>query len=256
MKYCSKYHANPDDAVFCQECGENITSIKQDHKDCPQCGIKNPLEAKFCFQCGCKLYPEKICHNGHECIDLGLSVKWATCNVGANSPSDYGDYFAWGETKAKRSFYKKNCETYIESNLFSGLFGNNDKSIPKKEITCSIEGNPSFDVATLLWGSMWRMPTKNEVEELINNCTWEWCKNGNTMGYRIVGTNGNSIFLPAAGVYVDDSLDGCNRHCCYWTSTPKENSLTKAYFLTFYSSIFRISCWWRCIGRNVRPVSM
>ena len=93
--------------------------------------------------------------NGYGYVDLGLSVKWATYNVGANSPEEYGNYYAWGETTTKTSYTEENCSTY-------------GKSIG------SIAGNSTYDVARALWGGGWRLPTKEEFEELRDRCTWNW----------------------------------------------------------------------------------
>ncbi len=90
--------------------------------------------------------------NGHEWVDLGLSVKWATCNVGASSPSDFGGYYAWGELTEKSSYTEENSKTYGDSSI------------------SDIGGNPQYDVATATWGSSWRLPTEHELQELIEKC--------------------------------------------------------------------------------------
>lgn len=99
--------------------------------------------------------------NGHEYVDLGLpsGLKWATCNVGANSPSEYGDYYAWGETTTKTSYTYENSKTY------------------NKKIG-DIGGNASYDAARANWGGTWRMPTKEEFDELLNKCTCTWTTQG------------------------------------------------------------------------------
>lgn len=129
-------------------------------------------------------------HNGHEWVDLGLSVKWATCNIGASFPGECGDTFAWKHFGCDL-FYLQSCG-YLDE---------------KGNLT------PSMDSATANWGGSWRMPTKSEMEELVDNCTWElvichcgiWCK--------ATGPNGNSILLPADG-------DGFG---CYLSSTPYDD---------------------------------
>ncbi|MCD7721398.1 MAG: hypothetical protein LUI09_04120 [Prevotellaceae bacterium] len=118
--------------------------------------------------------------NGHGYVDLGLSVKWATCNVGASSPSDYGDYYAWGETKPKSEYTEENY-------LLRG------KSVGK------IAGDVRYDAASANWGGTWRLPTSKEVEELINKCKAVWTTRNGHNGLEVTGPNGNSIFLPAAG---------------------------------------------------------
>lgn len=125
--------------------------------------------------------------NGHEWVDLGLSVKWATCNVGASSLSAYGNYYAWGETRTKSEYNYSNSVTY-------------EKSMG------DIAGSSQYDAARANWGSSWRLPTKAEFQELINNCTWTWTSQGGHNGYKVTGKNGNSIFLPAAGWRYGSSL--------------------------------------------------
>ncbi|MGM9860943.1 MAG: hypothetical protein ACI31C_09345, partial [Muribaculaceae bacterium] len=121
--------------------------------------------------------------NGHEYVDLGLSVKWATCNVGASGPTGYGDYYAWGEVRTKREYTKENSLTYYNSNY-----------------DFNISGNSSYDVARYKWGSPWRLPSASEIYELCNNCTWEWTTMNGVNGYKVKSKkNSNYIFLPAAG---------------------------------------------------------
>ena len=138
-------------------------------------------------------------HEGHGYVDLGLSVKWATCNVGATSPEDYGDYFAWGETETKSEYTEENSATY-------GL------SISQLESQGYIDGagnlNPQYDAAAANWGGDWRMPTVAEMWELINNCTWTWTTQNGVSGYNVEGPNGNSIFLPAAGYICANPFTG------------------------------------------------
>ena len=140
--------------------------------------------------------------DGHIYVDLGLpsGLKWATCNVGADSPEEYGDYFAWGETETKKSYT-------IENNITYGKYIDD------------FSGNPQYDAATANWGANWRMPTKEETMELRNNCTWTWISQDGIELYKITGTNGASIFIPCAGHFSSSKLyaDGTP---CYWTSTP------------------------------------
>lgn len=117
----------------------------------------------------------------YESVDLGLSVKWAAYNVGAENPWEYGDYFAYGETEPKDEYTMENCLTY-------------EKSIP------DLAGNPEYDAATANWGDGWRLPMKSEIQELIDNCEWEWTELEGVSGYNVTGPSGNSIFLPAADI--------------------------------------------------------
>ncbi len=174
--------------------------------------------------------------SGHEYVDLGLSVKWGTCNVGASSPSDYGNYYAWGETKTKSE--------YIEEN--SVMYGKN---------IGSIAGNSTYDVARANWGGTWRLPTKEEIEELVSKCKREWTMQGGHRGYKITGPNCNSIFLPVAGWRYETSLNYAGEYGYYWSATPIEVDRYRTYDLYFYSGDFYRSWHTRYEGRSVRPVS-
>ena len=122
-----------------------------------------------------------------QAVDLGLSVYWASCNLGAEKPEEYGDYYAWGETKTKQQFTRNNY-AYYNSN--TTLYTNIGSEISGTE----------YDAATVNLGSDWRMPTRSEMQELIDKCIWEWTQINNVNGYKVIGKNGNSIFLPAAGL--------------------------------------------------------
>ena len=142
-------------------------------------------------------------------VDLGLSVKWASCNVGANSPEDYGDYFAWGEVIPKNEF---SYEGYLYRD-------NNPKILP-----------PHADAATVNWGGSWRMPTDAELTELREQCTWTWTSQNGVNGYKVTSkSNGNSIFLPAAG-----QLGRAGSYGYYWSSSLNTYNLDYAWGMHFY----------------------
>ena len=177
--------------------------------------------------------------NGHAWVDLGLpsGTKWATCNVGATSPEEYGDYFAWGETSTKSSYTLKNSLTY-------GKYMND------------ISGNAQYDAAVANWGGGWRMPTRSEMQELIDKCTWTWTAQNGVNGYKVTGPSGASIFLPAAGRRYGSSLDNAGIYGNYWSSTPNDdrNYNYNAYrlYLNMYNHYMGYD--YRVIGRSVRPV--
>ena len=100
-------------------------------------------------------------HNGHEWVDLGLSVKWATCNIGADNPEDYGDYFAWGETETKSEYTDANCKTIKKQSFFAKWFnfGRSDNNTNVENLPDDISGNAQYDAARANWGGSWRMPT-------------------------------------------------------------------------------------------------
>ena len=176
--------------------------------------------------------------NGHAYVDLGLSVKWATCNVGASSPEDYGNYYAWGETATKSSYDADNSKTFRKSSY-----------------NYDIGGNSSLDAARANWGGTWRLPTKAEMEELIDKCTWAWTTQGGKNGYKVTGPSGRSIFLPAAGYRDGSSLYYAGLDGYYWTSTPNEDYANIAYYLNLYDSDRYVVWFDRFHGRSVRPVS-
>lgn len=126
--------------------------------------------------------------NGHDCVDLGLSVKWATCNIDANAPEDYGSYFAWGELNKKDSYTLDNYSLYQ-----NGSYANYGNDISKT----------SHDAAYVKWGNKWRMPTYQECMELKERCTCSRVTYKDIYGILLTGPNGNKIFLPAASVFVD-----------------------------------------------------
>lgn len=176
--------------------------------------------------------------NGHEYMDLGLpsGLKWATCNVGASSPSDRGDYFAWGETATKANYKKENCTTW-------------EKSLG------ALSGKAKYDAARANWGGSWRLPSKAECDELREQCTWMWTSYDGHKGYEVIGPNGKSVFLPAAGWRCELSNDGAGYYGRYWTSTPDETDAQSAYFLNFFSGYRSVGWRNRCDGLSVRPVS-
>jgi serine/threonine protein kinase len=195
-------------------------------------------------------------HNGHEYVDLGLSVKWAICNVGADYPEDYGNYFAWGEVTTKHNYdwstYKycyRNHQQLTKYNFLSE-FG----SVDNKRILES-----SDDAATINWGGNWRMPTKKEFDELRKFCSWKWTKINGINGYLITSNKENyegvSIFLPAAGCRREYSHYYENDAGCYNSSTLGDGDTRHVYELYFYSS--SISCksgYVRYCGQTVRAV--
>ena len=171
--------------------------------------------------------------SGHEAVDLGLSVKWATCNLGSETPEEYGEYYAWGETETKSDY---NWNTYKWCNI-----SNEIHTLTKYSETIDNQTTltPSDDAATIKWGKRWRMPTKKETEELLNKCTWTWTKLNNINGFVIVGPSGRSIFLPAAGSRVGTQLLYSNKYAYYWSSTLINNNNNYAHSLLFYSGEYK-----------------
>ena len=177
--------------------------------------------------------------NGHDYVDLGLpsGLKWATCNVGATTPEDNGNYYAWGETTTKTVYSQENSVTFGQ------------------EIG-DISGNANYDAATANWGGNWRMPTDAEMEELLDYCNWTWTAQNGVNGMRVTGPNAKSIFLPAAGYCGGESYRLVGVEGDYWSSTPGESdTYGSAYYLDFGSDGRIVHSRGRYYGRTVRPVS-
>ena len=195
-------------------------------------------------------------HKGHEYVDLGLpsGLKWATCNVGADSPEEYGDYFAWGEVEPKEyydwSTYKycvdddDNLTKYcIDSDYGKDGFTDNNTVL-----------DPEDDAATANWGGKWRMPTLAEKDELCTKCTWDWTTQNGVNGYKVTGPNGNSIFLPAAGYLYEGTLYNAGSYGYYWSSSLYADGSYGAYYVGFYSDSVVWDGYYRYDGHSVRPV--
>ena len=191
-------------------------------------------------------------NNHPHAIDLGLpsGTKWACCNVGASVPEGYGDYYAWGETEEKSDY---DWDTYKYCNDRDG-----DGWCSKDEcqnIGSNISGT-SYDVARMKWGGGWRMPTRDEIKELCEKCSWEWTSVNGIYGQKVTGPNGNSIFLPAAGDRHGTEVYTRGSHGVYWSGTLDEDDSSIAYDLSFDS----VRGYWSggCIrrgGLTVRPVT-
>lgn len=178
---------------------------------------------------------------GHDYVDLGLpsGTKWAACNVGASSPADFGDYFAWGEITMKQRY----------TDLESATFGKNDIG--------DISGNPLMDVARAQWQEPWRMPTRAEWEELCDKCTWTQARHEGHDGQIVTGPNGKSIFLPEAGYWQDYTFFGDKKRAFYWSSTPAspDSAAKSAMMLCFHRSFYSVNRSSREYGFPVRPVT-
>ena len=189
----------------------------------------------------------------HEYVDLGLSVKWATCNVGATKPEEYGDYFAWGETTTKSTY---NWSTYKWCNGSSSTMTKYNTNSSYGTVDNKTQLELSDDAARANWGGSWRMPTKAEQDELCNNCTWTWTTQNGVNGYKVTSkSNGNSIFLPAAGDHYVSSFDGAGSYGSYWSSSLYTGYPSAAYELHFVLDHVGWAAYdSRYCGQSVRPV--
>lgn len=162
---------------------------------------------------------------GHEYVDLGLSVKWATMNIGASKPEEYGDYFAWGEGHPKRTYTDKNYDyhvlkrTSITDEYDEGELSKSDDVVQQEWGFLSRNGND---------GIGWRMPTREEMGELTTKCNWIGTTLNGVYGFKITGPSGNSIFLPAAGYKEDDVIKGKGEEGYYWGSSSYRPSWTSS----------------------------
>ena len=220
------------------------------------------IAATVCDKSAFCMVTVNLTHNGYEYVDLGLSVKWATMNVGATRPEEYGDYFAWGETKPKSVYtwyYYKYCnrssdtiDKYRYDNGYIDGFTDNKTVL-----------DPEDDAAYVNWGGSWRMPTKAEQDELRENCTWTWYAVENTefngvAGYKVqskkTGYTDKWIFLPAAGYRKDSRLILVGDYGYYWSSSLYARQSYDACYLYFYPGYVDWDYNSRCYGRSVRPV--
>ena len=189
---------------------------------------------------------------GHEYVDLGLpsGTLWATCNVGAEKPEDYGLYFAWGETKG-----------YTGDTSDGRLFNWDNYKWGKKDALTKYTGSDgkaelydADDAATANWGGKWRMPTLNEIYELLDNTTHKWVTQNGVNGRLFTAANGNSIFLPASGYRSGRYLVEVGSVGYYWSSLLYESRPAYAFFLYFLSDNADRDYGNRCYGKSVRPV--
>ena len=193
----------------------------------------------------------EICNE--QAVDLGLSsgTIWAGWNVGATSAEQCGDYYAWGETKTKKkNIYicyfdlKKGSEKFITYNNEGG----------KTSIRCS-----KRDVAWVKWGHKWAIPTKDQADELVRECTWTWMKYNGANGFAVTGPNGKSLFMPAAGLLYT-GLDNVNEFLSvgslawYWTSDLDKDDSASAYSISFFQKKAEVQTQVRPNGVSVRPV--
>ncbi len=190
-----------------------------------------------------------------EYVDLGLpsGTLWATCNVGAVKPEDYGDYFAWGETTPKDVY---SWSTYKWCNGSSNKLTKYCTDSVFGTVDGLMELEPADDAAHVNWGNLWRMPTLEQQQELISECTWEWKTSKGVNGYQVTGPNGNTMFLPAAGYRNNnDSLPFfLGSYGDYWSRTLNASYPDYARDQYFYSSGAHWGISSRNLGLTVRAV--
>lgn len=174
-------------------------------------------------------YVDSRVDNGHDYVDLGLpsGLLWASCNLGASTPGELGDHFAWGETSDKYEYSQSSYRCSLGSSRLS----------------------EAYDAAAMRWGGTWRMPTSEEWQELETNCSWSW----DGEGYYVKGRNGNRIYLPAAGYSKGSSRFKAGERGDYWSSSPC--GADKAYeFVIKANGVHHIENDSRHYGASIRPV--
>ncbi|MBO5563759.1 MAG: TonB-dependent receptor, partial [Bacteroidales bacterium] len=209
-----------------------------------------------------------------EAVDLGLSVKWANTNLGAAASEEYGDFYAWGEvepyysmSKGSRLWKKGKADGYSWTSYkwCMGSLETMTKYCTASD--CGYNGftdnktvlDPEDDVAHVKLGGKWRMPTDDEWKELMDNCTWIWTTQNGIKGIRIIGSNGNKIFLPLAGFLYETGHDDAGSYGYYWSSSldTRFNGRTEYYawsVFTYDNHVQRGSSFRYC-GFPVRPVT-
>ena len=194
--------------------------------------------------------------NGIEAVDLGLSVQWATCNVGASKPEESGNHYAWGETKTKSDYSWATYFDVANTGLKEGLYGYTRESF-KKYSYLDRHLSTEDDVASMTWGSSWRIPTNKEYQELWD-LPHKWEVLNGVHGIRFTSANGNSIFLPAVGALKDDSVILNDTDGVYWTSEiyqDDHDTSEHAYAWWVNSKLGGWDSVDRCYGLSIRPVT-
>ena len=231
-------------AAICFSCCNSQSTAKQGEKD-------SVVVDKHTMEVGIPFHGEK--GSVGVALDLGLpsGTLWADRNVGASSPEDYGNYFAWGETSTKSNYdwstykYANGAPNKLTKYCGMSKFGNNGYTDSRTTL------ERSDDAATANWGSDWCMPTQQQFQELKDNCAWTWTKRNGKDGYEVKGKNGNSIFLPAAGDRIGSGFESAGwGH--YWLSSFCPSSGCQLVFnsggVNFHNGA------WRSNGFSVRPV--
>lgn len=237
-----------------------LSSMRMNDGDSIQRAIHSPVVSMMISGNGLQIEPSYSQPTGYVggygYVDLGLpsGTLWAYTNIGANTPEDYGNYYAWGETDTKETY---DWETYRYCNGDSASLTKycNDESYGLDGFTDSLTTLESEDdVASVSWGSSWRMPTYGEIRELFDNCNAVWTEINGIAGVLFTGTNRNSIFLSAAGNLYANNPNVGGTNCYYWSSTLYSNRTSCAWHLRFNSGESSMRIYSRFCGFPVRPV--
>ena len=251
------YFENNSSSSIAVEYGAEVTAVASPFEGNSfvgwyESGIQVSTDQSFVFTvyCNCNLVA-RFEELNFEAVDLGLSVKWATFNVGATKPEEYGGYYAWGETEEKEDY---SWETYKWCNgsydTMTKYCTDSSYGTVDNKTVLDLED----DVAHVKWGGDWRMPTTDEQDELRNNCTWEWTTLNGVSGNMVTGPNGNNIFLPAAGYRYGADVYHRGGYGGYWSGSLSSSDGDGAYGLSFEDYCYFLSDNSRYCGLSVRPV--
>lgn len=208
---------------------------------------------------GVECYSQTVSGNmfNHDYVDLELpsGALWATCNIGATKSTEYGDYFAWGETEPKKEYTWENYKWGKDNGQYMTKYCSKSEEgkIDNKTVLEKVD-----DAATANWGNAWRMPTSKEIQELLDNCSWEWTNNFEDSG--IAGRighsrkNANTIFLPASGYITNSANSTIHTEGYYWSSSLFKTTMSGSYFLCFANYFIDWRGNKRFAGRSVRAV--
>ena len=241
---CLWWHSQFHASIFCNLLGHNGCSCAFGNWKPKKRKVKRTIN--FIVMAALLMIAGRVfAQDTHEFVDLGLpsGTLWATCNVGANSPEEYGDYFAWGET-APKDVYSWSTYQYYDG-------GNLTKYTGSDGLTTL---QPEDDAATANWGNEWRMPTKEEWQELLDNTTVTWTQQNGVNGRFFTGSNGNSLFLPAAGFRWVDNLNYVGSYGLYWSNLLDTEHMGDACDFRFCSDSYYVDYDYRGNGRSVRAV--
>ena len=193
------------------------------------------------MSCGDDSKDEPVTPDNHEYVDLGLpsGTLWATCNVGANTPEEDGDFFAWGETTPKEIY---DMDNYKWFNATDNKLTKYCTDSQYGTVDYKTELLPEDDAAYVNWGPSWRMPTLEQQQELIDRCSWQWVQRNGVYGRLVTGPNGNTLFFPAADYRGDSSINNVRTIGAYWSRTLDSGYPSGLYFLNFdWESVYLFS---------------
>lgn len=234
--------------------------VKEKHITMKATRIFTILALLMVFAVSCNKQDES-CNHEYVDLDLPSGTLWATCNVGADTPEDYGDYFSWGETQTK-DYYDWSTYQYCNGNFDqltkycdNSTYGYNDYTDNLIMLL------PEDDAATANWGSGWHTPSKEEWEELFHYTTRGWTTQNGVVGMLFSSSNGSSLFLPAAGCRSDWSTFSVGISGLYWSCSLRTSTNQRdPYFAWYFNLNYDSGCYFsnyryhRCYGISIRPV--